>query len=163
MDETISDQELRRRLLMFNKVVPPVTDSTRKLLFKKLAEVETNLANQPAIPEVSLMNVSSWSHSASEDEDHNSYLLPGTFVFFLSEETFKYTSKIIIIIIPVVPFSHRLSCSRLSANSNYAKSNLFHLLFLCLLFNHFGFPTNNFEILKYISVVNEPSNYFLIQ
>jgi len=41
MDETITDQELRRRLLAFNAVVPPVTSSTRKLLMKKLVNLES--------------------------------------------------------------------------------------------------------------------------
>lgn len=40
MGEIISDQELRRRLSVFNKVVPPVTDTTRKLLLKQLAKLE---------------------------------------------------------------------------------------------------------------------------
>lgn len=41
MDEAITDQELRRRLLAFNTVVPPVTSSTRKLLMKKLENLES--------------------------------------------------------------------------------------------------------------------------
>jgi len=40
MGEIISDQELRRRLLAFNAVVPPVTSTTRNLLLKKLASLE---------------------------------------------------------------------------------------------------------------------------
>ncbi|XP_022171716.1 uncharacterized protein LOC111034687 isoform X2 [Myzus persicae] len=40
MGEIISDQELRRRLLVFNAVVPPVTSTTRNLLLKKLANLE---------------------------------------------------------------------------------------------------------------------------
>lgn len=42
MGEIISDQELRRRLLVFNAVVPPVTSTTRTLLLKKLAKYEGN-------------------------------------------------------------------------------------------------------------------------
>lgn len=41
MGEIISDQELRRRLLVFNAVVPPVTSTTRNLLLKKLASLES--------------------------------------------------------------------------------------------------------------------------
>lgn len=41
MGDSISDQELRRRLASFNVVVPPVTDSTRKLLIKKLTNLES--------------------------------------------------------------------------------------------------------------------------
>lgn len=40
MGEVLSDQELRRRLLAFSAVVPPVTNSTRKLLLKKLENLE---------------------------------------------------------------------------------------------------------------------------
>lgn len=46
MDEAITDQELRRRLLVFNKVVPPITSSTRKLLLKKLINLEGGQANK---------------------------------------------------------------------------------------------------------------------
>jgi len=46
MDETITDQELRRRLLVFNTVVPPVTNSTRRLLLKKLVNLESGQVNQ---------------------------------------------------------------------------------------------------------------------
>lgn len=42
MDDNISDQELRLRLSAFNTVVPPVTNSTRNLLLKKLANLESN-------------------------------------------------------------------------------------------------------------------------
>lgn len=48
MGDQISDQELRRRLLAFNAVVPPVTGSTRKLLLKKLADLEGSQANKNA-------------------------------------------------------------------------------------------------------------------
>jgi membrane protein Man1 len=41
MGDSISDQELRRRLASYNVVVPPVTDSTRKLLIKKLTKLES--------------------------------------------------------------------------------------------------------------------------
>jgi len=41
MDEVITDQELRRRLLVFNPVVPPITSSTRKLLQRKLVNLES--------------------------------------------------------------------------------------------------------------------------
>lgn len=41
MGDHISDQELRRRLTSFNVVVPPVTNSTRKLLLKKLTNLES--------------------------------------------------------------------------------------------------------------------------
>lgn len=88
MGEIISDKELRRRLSAFNTVVPPVTNSTRKLLLKKLENFETSQSTQfdsssKASETSSLMNVSNWNLSASEDEDYNSYLLPGMF-FMLS-------------------------------------------------------------------------------
>lgn len=46
MGDAISDQELRRRLLAFNSVVPPITGSTRKLLLKKLANLESNVTTK---------------------------------------------------------------------------------------------------------------------
>lgn len=46
MDDNISDQELRRRLLAFNVMVPPVTNTTRNLLKKKLANLESNESNK---------------------------------------------------------------------------------------------------------------------
>jgi len=49
MGEPISDQELRRRLLAFNTVVPPVTVSTRKLLLKKLAKLESNSTQKESV------------------------------------------------------------------------------------------------------------------
>lgn len=85
MGEIISDKELRRRLSAFNTVVPPVTNSTRKLLLKKLENLENSQSTQidsPQASETSLMNVSNWNMSASEDEDHNSYLLPGTYILY---------------------------------------------------------------------------------
>ncbi|XP_050543880.1 inner nuclear membrane protein Man1 [Daktulosphaira vitifoliae] len=48
MNDTISDQELRQRLASFNAVVPPVTASTRKLLLKKLADLEGNRSKDNA-------------------------------------------------------------------------------------------------------------------
>ncbi|XP_026804381.1 LEM domain-containing protein 2-like isoform X2 [Rhopalosiphum maidis] len=48
MGEIISDQELRRRLLAFNAVVPPVTSTTRNLLLKKLASLEGKQSNKTA-------------------------------------------------------------------------------------------------------------------
>lgn len=83
MGDIISDQELRRRLLTFNTVVPPVTNSTRRLLLKKLAVLEnSHLSQNDSLKSnsSSLMNVSNWNNSASEDEDQNSYLLPGMLV-----------------------------------------------------------------------------------
>lgn len=80
MGESITDQELRRRLLTFNTVVPPVTNSTRRLLVKKLADLESRHSSQidsPKSNDISLINVSNWNHSASEDEDKNSYLFTG--------------------------------------------------------------------------------------
>jgi len=80
MGESISDQELRRRLLTFNTVVPPVTNSTRRLLVRKLADLESRNSSQidsPKSNDISLINVSNWNHSASEDEDKNSYLFTG--------------------------------------------------------------------------------------
>lgn len=52
MDDNISDQELRRRLSAFNTVVPPVTGSTRKLLLKKLANLESSQANKNTASDV---------------------------------------------------------------------------------------------------------------
>lgn len=82
MGESISDQELRRRLLAFNTVVPPVTKSTRSLLLRKLAHLESSQSSIIESPKGndnnSLFNVSNWNLSASEDEDLNTYLLPGT-------------------------------------------------------------------------------------
>lgn len=46
MGEIIPDKELRSRLLAFNTVVPPITSSTRKLLLKKLADLESSQAKQ---------------------------------------------------------------------------------------------------------------------
>lgn len=46
MDDTISDKELRKRLLSFNTVVPPITGSTRKLLLKKLAALESGRSKE---------------------------------------------------------------------------------------------------------------------
>lgn len=86
MSETISDQELRRRLLTFSSKVPPVTNSTRKVLLKKLEDHEktysADQAKSPQSDDLSLlkMNVSNWNLSASEDEDKNSYLLPGIYL-----------------------------------------------------------------------------------
>lgn len=85
MGESISDQELRRRLLVFNTVVPPVTNSTRRLLLKKLTDLESAHSNQIISSPTSdssliKMNVSNWNLSASEDEDHNSFMLPGMLV-----------------------------------------------------------------------------------
>lgn len=83
MGDIISDQELRRRLLTFNTVVPPVTNSTRRLLLKKLADLESSRLSQNDSHKSnssSLMNVSNWNNSASEDEDQNSYLLPGMLI-----------------------------------------------------------------------------------
>lgn len=80
MGESISDQELRRRLLTFNTVVPPVTNSTRRLLLKKLADLESHHSSQiesPKSNDISLINVSNWNNSASEDEEQNSYLFTG--------------------------------------------------------------------------------------
>jgi len=88
MGESISDQELRRRLLTFNTVVPPVTNSTRRLLLKKLADLENRHSSQiesPKSNDLSLINVSNWNHSASEDEEKNSYLFT---------ETKKFSNKI---------------------------------------------------------------------
>ncbi|XP_001952027.2 inner nuclear membrane protein Man1 isoform X1 [Acyrthosiphon pisum] len=88
MGESISDQELRRRLLTFNTVVPPVTDSTRRLLMRKLADLESRHSSQidsPKSNDISLINVSNWNHSASEDEDKNSYLFT---------ETRKFSNKL---------------------------------------------------------------------
>ncbi|VVC30133.1 Hypothetical protein CINCED_3A018232 [Cinara cedri] len=51
MDD-ISDQELRRRLSAFNTVVPPVTKSTRNLLLKKLANLESSQLNQKSASDV---------------------------------------------------------------------------------------------------------------
>lgn len=48
MGEIISDQELRRRLSAFNAVVPPVTSTTRNLLLKKLASLESAQPNKTA-------------------------------------------------------------------------------------------------------------------
>ncbi|XP_015377448.1 PREDICTED: uncharacterized protein LOC107171710, partial [Diuraphis noxia] len=48
MGEIISDQELRRRLLAFNAVVPPVTSTTRNLLLKKLASLEGGQSGKTA-------------------------------------------------------------------------------------------------------------------
>lgn len=48
MGDQISDQELRRRLSSFNVVVPPVTNTTRKLLLKKLADLEGSQTDQNA-------------------------------------------------------------------------------------------------------------------
>ena len=36
----LSDAELRRRLVEHNYTVPPITDSTRGLLLKKLAQLD---------------------------------------------------------------------------------------------------------------------------
>ena len=36
----LSDAELRRRLVAHNYTVPPITDSTRGLLLKKLAQLD---------------------------------------------------------------------------------------------------------------------------
>lgn len=85
MDEIISDKELCRRLSAFNTVVPPVTKSTRKLLLQKLVNLENSQSaqiNSPQANESSLLNVSNWNMSASEDEDHSSYLLLGTYVLY---------------------------------------------------------------------------------
>lgn len=82
MGESISDQELRRRLSTFNTVVPPVTSSTRRLLLRKLDDLESKQSTQiisPKANEHPLLNVSNWNNSASEDEDQNLYLLPGLF------------------------------------------------------------------------------------
>jgi len=48
MGEIISDQELRRRLSAFNQVVPPVTSTTRNLLLKKLASLESSQSGKIA-------------------------------------------------------------------------------------------------------------------
>ncbi|XP_050421228.1 inner nuclear membrane protein Man1 [Adelges cooleyi] len=48
MADSISDQELRRRLSSFNAVVPPVTNSTRKLLLKKLSDLESSITSNTA-------------------------------------------------------------------------------------------------------------------
>lgn len=48
MGDSISDQELRRRLSSFNVVVPPVTNTTRKLLLKKLANLESGEVTKDA-------------------------------------------------------------------------------------------------------------------
>lgn len=48
MGDDISDKELRKRLSAFNVVVPPVTSSTRKLLLKKLANLESSETNKNA-------------------------------------------------------------------------------------------------------------------
>lgn len=80
MVESISDQELRRRLSTFSTVVPPVTNSTRRLLLRKLEDLESKQSNQIDLSkknEIPLINVSNWNNSASEDEDQNLYLLPG--------------------------------------------------------------------------------------
>lgn len=86
MDEIISDKELCRRLSAFNTVVPPVTNSTRKLLLQKLVNLENSQSAQINSPRASesssLLNVSNWNMSASEDEDHSSYLLLGTYVLY---------------------------------------------------------------------------------
>lgn len=42
----ITDKELRHRLKSFNVVVPPVTNSTRKLLQKKLANLESSQSHK---------------------------------------------------------------------------------------------------------------------
>jgi len=84
MGESISDQELRRRLSTFNTVVPPVTNSTRKLLLKKLADLEDLQSSQVDSSKgsvTSLMNVSNWNLSACEDDVQNSYVLPGMSCF----------------------------------------------------------------------------------
>jgi len=88
MGDIISDQEIRRRLSSFNTVVPPVTNSTRRLLLRKLEELESSQSNQVDSSkknELSLINVSNWNNSGSEDEDKNSYLLPGTLYTHLNK------------------------------------------------------------------------------
>jgi membrane protein Man1 len=86
MGEHLTDQELRHRLSVFNTVVPPVTNSTRGLLLKKLAKLEhdanvqMNQVGSSVKDNSSLLNVSNWNNSASEDEDQNSYLLPGYYI-----------------------------------------------------------------------------------
>jgi len=84
----ISDQEIRRRLSVFNTVVPPVTNSTRGLLLRKLEELEASQSNQfdsPKKNELSLLNVSNWNNSGSDDDDRKLYLLPGTHYVRLNE------------------------------------------------------------------------------
>jgi len=76
----ISDQEIRRRLSVFNTVVPPVTNSTRGLLLRKLEELEASQSNQFDSynkNELSLLNVSNWNNSGSDDDDRKLYLLSG--------------------------------------------------------------------------------------
>jgi len=46
MDDTISDKELRRRLSLYYAKAPPVTNFTRKLLLKKLADLESGKSDQ---------------------------------------------------------------------------------------------------------------------
>lgn len=91
------DQDLRRRLMAFNTVVPPITDSTRALLLRKLSSLETpdskKQTKSPKSNDISLINVSNWNHSASEDEDKNSYLFTGLLPIFISLK-----------IIPIVKF-----------------------------------------------------------
>lgn len=67
---------------MLNAVVPPVTNSTRKLLLRKLEELESSQKDSSKKNELSLLNVSNWNNSGSEDEDQNAYLLSGTHVSF---------------------------------------------------------------------------------
>lgn len=52
MGDSISDLELRRRLLAFNPVVPPITGSTRKLLLKKLANLESGATSENATSKI---------------------------------------------------------------------------------------------------------------
>lgn len=52
MGDAMSDQELRRRLLAFNSVVPPITGSTRKLLLKKLANLESSVTIKHATSKI---------------------------------------------------------------------------------------------------------------
>lgn len=76
MGEIISDQELRRRLSVFNKSVPPVTATTRKLLLKQLAKLEgsqgsntNNAASKIMPPPKSKVSVSNESIMISSSLD----------------------------------------------------------------------------------------------
>lgn len=93
----ISDQEIRRRLSVFNTVVPPVTNSTRGLLLNKLEELETSQSNQfdsPKKNELSSLNVSNWNNSGSDDDDDRKlYLLSGRHYVRLNKLTFYIKKK----------------------------------------------------------------------